>query len=411
MRKLFIVATLLPCFLASASAATGHELVTRGTVAASHARWTADGARIVTESTIRRSDGSTISVRQLGGAVDGIAMRVFPAPGLLRVGAQVEVRLHARGDASWSLREVVTMTPRSSPLIGDLPPLGYVRTVNSTGAALHWASGCAFITYDSAGTTHLAGDQEFDIMDAALHTWRSSTQSCAYIDFAFNPPESDLEVGFDRVNLMKFRDTSWCKPATADEPEECYATAAAALTTLFFVDDEDSDRNGEILDADIELNGVNFSISADGSSLGSAACMSDLRNTFTHEVGHLLGLDHTCWTNVGPHPVDGEGNPVPSCGGALPPAITEATMFNYQDCGEESKSTLEPDDVAGICAIYPLADNPNECSEVVNQRGCCAVAGARHSPVRQLPIILFAGAALFRLTRRRRRRPRRRPRR
>ncbi len=404
MRKLFIVATLLLSLSpgTSAIAATPGELVVRGTVVTSHAGWTANGGRIVTLSTIRRSDGSTVTVRQAGGVVDGIGMRRFPAPGLVQVGDQVELSLRPRGDATWSVREVISLVPRSSTRIGDLPPLGYVRTVNSTGAELYWASGCAFITYDSAGTSHLAGDQEFDIMDAALQTWRSATETCAYIAFAFNPPESDREVGFDRVNLMKFRDTRWCKPATADEPEECYESAAAALTTLFFVDDADSDRNGEILDSDIELNGVNFSISSQGSSLGSPPCMSDLRNTFTHEVGHLLGLDHTCWTNVGPQPVDGEGNPVPSCGGALSPEITEATMFNYQECGEESKATLEPDDIAGICAIYPLADNPNECSEVSDRRGCCAVASQRRSPASHLPLLLFAGAVL--LFRRRRRR-------
>jgi MYXO-CTERM domain-containing protein len=397
VRKLFIIATLLMGLTpgAGALAAGTDDLVARGTVVASHARWTADGGRIVTVSTIRRSDGSTIAIRQAGGVIGGIGMRVFPAPAIVGVGDQVVLRLRPRSDASWSVREVINTAPPSSTRIGDLPPLGYVRTVNSTGAQLYWASGCAFITYDSAGTSHLAGDQEFDIMDAALQTWRSSTEPCAYIAFAFNPPESDREVGFDRVNLMKFRDTKWCKPATADEPEDCYESAAAALTTLFFVDDDDSDRNGEILDSDIELNGVNFSISSQGSSLGSPPCMSDLRNTFTHEVGHVLGLDHTCWTNVGPQPVDGQGNPVPSCGGALPPLITEATMFNYQVCGEESKSTLESDDIAGICEIYPLADNPNECSEVSNRRGCCAVAGERGAPASWFPLLLFAAAALI----------------
>ena len=40
------------------------------------------------------------------------------------------------------------------------------------------------------------------------------------------------------------------------------------------------------------------------------------------------------------------------------PAITEPTMYNFQDCGETKKESLEPDDINAICTIYPTANDP-----------------------------------------------------
>src|SRR3954449_9918640 len=105
-----------------------------------------------------------------------------------------------------------------------------------------------------------------------------------------NAGRKAMEVGNDKVNLIKFRDTSWGRPAVGDDAARPYDSAAAGITTATYVDDAGSDRDGAILDADVELNGVNFAISANGQSLGSNGCKSDLQNTLTHELGHLQGL-------------------------------------------------------------------------------------------------------------------------
>jgi len=160
---------------------------------------------------------------------------------------------------------------------------------------------------------------------------------------------------------------------------------AAALTTLHFDNDDESDRNGEILDADIEFNGQNFAISDDGISTRTG-CLADLRNTLTHEVGHLLGLDHTCLDAIPgpdePIPLDHRGEPALLCSATSPPEVTEATMYNFQDCGETKKATLEQDDIDAICAMYPLSRDPGkvERASLTNKAGCCAVApGTRDS--------------------------------
>jgi hypothetical protein len=125
---------------------------------------------------------------------------------------------------------------------------------------------------------------------------------------------------------------------------------------------------------------VTFSVAVDHQSEEPGNCESDLANTFSHEIGHLMGLDHTCWTGAGIRLNDHQGEPLPLCSldPNLPRAIRDATMFNFQDCGETKKSSPEPDDVAGVCAIYPLEDSPRECRAAELEPGpSCALAAPR----------------------------------
>ena len=75
-----------------------------------------------------------------------------------------------------------------------------------------------------------------------------------------------------------------------------------------------------------------------------------------------MGLDHTCWDGHSPRtrPKDGDGRPVPSCSEALPAEVTEATMYPHAQPGD-SRRTPSTDDVAGICSVYPLANDPGVC--------------------------------------------------
>ena len=92
------------------------------------------------------------------------------------------------------------------------------------------------------------------------------------------------------------------------------------------------DDAGRILDADVEMNNFNFAFTVDGTAPATAAGrpVADVQNTLTHELGHLLGLDHTCYDGWNPcengtcrvnhltcqseldcHPVDETGAPIP----------------------------------------------------------------------------------------------------
>ncbi len=344
-----------------------------GDVIAVVSHWTADGSRIVTEASVATATG-TVVVSQLGGTVDELTMRQFPETAEpLAVGMRVAMTTHAAVDRSGTMHEVVDATR-----VLAYPP-AFVRTGKTKGGHyLYWESGCVFVSVADEGTKDVNGDNEFPVVQASIDTWNVATESCSYLKVMSEGRVANAEVGgHDRINLIKFRDASWCRPETTDDPARCYAMSAAGITTATYVDSTTNARDGAIVDADIELNAVNFDIGVGGTTLGTTGCIADLQNTLTHELGHLHGLEHTCLTASDPPRVDDKGNDVPLCGGGLPPAITEATMYNYQDCGETKKSTLDPDDIAAICAIYPTAKDPGTCTHVdESSGGCCEVGGS-----------------------------------
>lgn len=359
-----------------------------GDVVAVHSHWTDDGSRIVTEATVRTVSGEDVVVSQLGGSVDGIGMITMPGPAMLELGMRVAVAAHR--DMDLAQQEHVVLD--SAKIVAY--PSGFVRTgPTKAGHSLYWESGCVFVTVDDAGTTALPGDQEFAIIDASIAEWNDKTASCSYLK-VMNDGRKALEVGNDKVNLIKFRDTTWGRPAVGNDPARSYAGAAAGITTAIFVDQASSPRDGAILDADIEINGVNFAITVNGQPAGNGF-KAELQNTLTHELGHLHGLEHPCLASGDPARVDDLGRPVPSCGATTDPKITESTMYNFQDPGETKKETLSDDDIAAICAIYPTSKDPGTCEPVSQAGGCCS---ASHRPDASL---LLAGATLLLVLRRR----------
>ena len=364
-----------------------------GDVVAVHSYWTSDGSRIVTDATVRTGDGSEVVVNQLGGSVDGIGMITMPGPAMLEVGMRVAVAAHT--DFDLSQREHVVLD--SVRVLSY--PAGYVRTgPTKAGHYLKWESGCVFITVDSAGTTAITGDGEFPVIQAAIDTWNTGTASCSYLK-VMNEGRKAMEVGNDKVNVIKFRDVTWGRPAVGDAPAAMYSPQAAGITTAVYVDDGKSSRDGAIIDADVELNGVNFAISVAGVTNSEQGCKAELQNTLTHELGHLHGLEHPCTVgNDPPGRVDGAGNPVPACGAATSPKILDATMYNFQDCGETKKETLSDDDIQAICDVYPKTTDPGTCDHVgkTSNGGCCSASDGRGDVS-----LLLAGTTVLMVMRRR----------
>jgi hypothetical protein len=364
-------------------------MLVSGDVVAVNSHWVADGSRIVSDATVRTPDGDVV-VSQLGGSVDGIAQRTFPGIAMLAVGDAVDVTAHAAADLAGRSHLVVDGIVARASVAPGLSAAWVRSGPTAAGHYLFWQSGCIFATLDSSGTVAVPFASVQQVMAAAIATWNTDVASCSYIVVKQTAPES-AEVGNDGINLVKFRDTTWCRPAVDDDPMRCYAPTAAGITTATFVDDASSPEDGAIEDADIEINGVNFAISVDGQTASAQPCHAELQNTLTHELGHLHGLAHTCLQPGEPPAIDSNGSAVPQCADTTDPAILAATMYPFQNCGETSKEMLTPDDSGAICAIYPTAKDPETCAEVDEHTGggCCEASGSGGASFPTLATTMF----------------------
>lgn len=106
-------------------------------------------------------------------------------------------------------------------------------------------------------------------------------------------------------------------------------------------------RTHAIIDADIAFNLTrNFEVVPDRPS---AADRYDVQNTFTHELGHAVGLAHT--------------------------HVQEAVMFPSTFPQETRKRRFDSDDVQGLAELYPAPVAALEAEPSQPQAGCSTTAG------------------------------------
>lgn len=146
------------------------------------------------------------------------------------------------------------------------------------------------------------GADEDAELDVALRAWPgvSCTAWRAKIGAPTNAPPGD-----DGINAVYFDDATW--PSTLPP--------GVIATTVIH-----TDSFGRYHDADIHLNGAQYTFSLDG-----RAGTKDLRSILTHELGHALGLGHS--------------------------SELRATMY-ASNAGGVAWRSLEKDDQDGVCALY-----------------------------------------------------------
>jgi hypothetical protein len=256
----------------------------------------------------------------------------------------------------------------------------YVRELTSTGQPIAWRHPCVAMHLNlDAPPPGLTPAGVFTATTQAMAAWSYPQVACTDIRLdLIAEPRASLRASYDKKNVIVFRQDDWCRDSTddpGDDMPECYPTMALAVTSVF-----KNKETGEILDTDIEFNTVYFTW---GDLVGQPALATtgtaDFQNALTHELGHVVGLDHNCYTsndgairpydNTGALALDCYGSPDP------PPAIADATMYPSVTLSDTARRTLSPDDLLGVCEIYPHLHE--ECPTA---SGGCRVAAPTASP-------------------------------
>lgn len=185
------------------------------------------------------------------------------------------------------------------------------------GTPLYWPNRCVGYTVQKDASVQVSLADTESVFAQAFATWMNA--DCGggahpSIEISYQGPvechsqEYNKEKG--NANIIMYRDDDWS-----------YGSGGIlALTTVTY-----SKKNGEIYDADMELNSQNVK----SFTLDDTGVEFDLLSVATHETGHFLGIAHS------PEP--------------------DATMFTNYQAGSTALRDLSPDDVAAICAAYPPA--------------------------------------------------------
>jgi len=255
-----------------------------------------------------------------------------------------------------------------------LPPASasaYVRAVSESGTPLWWKNTCITMElYLGAPPPLLTADAYLRAAVLAGKAWSHDELACTGLSISMaREPAATADTGLDGINKIVFRQDSWCEhPAPTDLTQPyCYPANALAVTTVF-----KSKSTGEIVDTDMELNAVSFTwadlVARPDLVNGSTV---DFQNTLTHELGHVIGLAHPCYSsNDGPSRLlDNNGVPELDCTDPnLPAAVLNTTMFPSVATSDTARRVLSPDDQQAAYDIYPAATAV--CPSTESSHGC-----------------------------------------
>lgn len=208
------------------------------------------------------------------------------------------------------------------------------------GLVLYWGNACVGYSINKEASARTNLDEATRVIDLAFSTWNGvtckDTGARAGIQASnLGPVECD-QVKYSPTgpnqNLIVFRDSGW----PYSDPNN-----TLGLTTVTFNAD-----NGEIYDADMEINSSGQNLSTDDLVPANGY---DLLSVITHEAGHFFGIAHA--------------------------TDTRATMYASYKPGSSAQRTLTSDDGEGLCAIYPdstkrVVDPKVSASGVINAAAC-----------------------------------------
>lgn len=261
----------------------------------------------------------------------------------------------------------------TKPALPKQTPLFECARAATQGPSLFWRNRTVTMHPSISNDPKLAQEVLVGAMKWAGDQWSSSNASD--LRFVLGEPVTQRWVGYDwshnkpNYNLVTVR-----KSKEGDFYSEwLHASRTIALTSITYIR-----SSGEIVDADIELNAEKFTFT--DCPIDSSTCITlyDLKNTLTHEYGHVLGLNHPSADRNGSH---------------------HTTMFAESMKGETAKRILSEDDKFGLNFLYPAGKEAGNCFEaerkatqnlrITQDSGCAQTQGS------SWPVLLLALTCLI----------------
>lgn len=197
---------------------------------------------------------------------------------------------------------------------GALLVHGHVRLVHpTTGNGLFWQNPQNIsIVIQADGSKDLPDKSHVTALRGAIDAWNQAPGSTARLVEDTSPSQqarTDFQSTDIHLILFDEDNSSGYFPV---------GSSIVAVTPIWFY------SSGRIADADVLFNGLGFRFTT-----SQQPGRFDVQDVGTHELGHLLGLDHSGWAG--------------------------ASMFPYVDPTVILHRSLSADDVGGLRSIYPSA--------------------------------------------------------
>lgn len=200
------------------------------------------------------------------------------------------------------------------------------------GSPLFWSDPDGVdVTIQSNGSDDIGDGSHATAIQAAVEAWNAVEGSRARLALTGAGAER-IDWQSPEVHLVLFDETG----ASGFFPG--YSSIVAITPLTFFTD-------GRIVDADVIFNGKNFRFTTSGES-----GRFDVEDVAAHELGHLLGLDHS--------------------------GVAGATMYPYVDAGVILHRSLSMDDARGLRHVYPSTSFARISGQVRRSADASPIAGA-----------------------------------
>ncbi len=222
----------------------------------------------------------------------------------------------------------------------DAQAFEFVESCTAT-TGYTWANNRLPLPYyvNNAGSDDLPFARVLEIFASSFSQWEQPCCSNFRSSYEGTTTRTAINNGFNVV--LSFFEQDW--PRELGDANG----GVIAVTLLRF------GRSCTIIDAPIAFNGVGVRFTDQCNATGCAQGRTDLEGVATHEIGHLLGLDHS--------------------------PLQSATMF-YAYTGGNGARSLHQDDQAGVCALYPRVCSCTQDSDCLGEREQCVQGACEFVP-------------------------------